>query len=107
MVVNRVLPELFGRGEEEVFDALVDPDAEPVAGGAARPPPWARRCARSSTAPSWRSRCGAPAACTWPGCATSCPTGTPLLYVPYLFQRSHGVRATRQVAEHLAEELGY
>ena len=35
------------------------------------------------------------------------PEGTPLLYVPYLFQRSHGVRATRQVAEHLAEELGY
>jgi hypothetical protein len=35
------------------------------------------------------------------------PAGTPLLYVPYLFQRSHGVRATRQVAEHLAEELGF
>ena len=35
------------------------------------------------------------------------PAGTPLLYVPYLFQRSHGARATRQVAEHLAEELGF
>jgi hypothetical protein len=35
------------------------------------------------------------------------PEGTPLLYVPYLFQRSHGARATRQVAEHLRDELGY
>ena len=34
------------------------------------------------------------------------PAGTPLLYVPYLFQRSHGARATHQVAEHLGEELG-
>ena len=67
----------------------------------------ARRCDRSSTAPSWRSRCAAPAACTSPGCATSSRAGTPLLYVPYLFQRSHGARATRQVAEHLRDELGY
>ena len=29
----------------------------------------------------------------------------PMLYVPYLFSRSHGARATRQVAEYLAEEL--
>ncbi|HMS87376.1 MAG TPA: hypothetical protein PKE56_02965, partial [Acidimicrobiales bacterium] len=29
----------------------------------------------------------------------------PLLFVPYLFSRSHGARATRQVAEFLAEEL--
>jgi hypothetical protein len=31
----------------------------------------------------------------------------PLLYVPYLFVRSHGRRATGQVAEALAAELGY
>jgi hypothetical protein len=29
----------------------------------------------------------------------------PMLYVPYLFTRTHGARATRQVAEYLAEEL--
>ena len=29
----------------------------------------------------------------------------PMLYVPYLFTRSHGARATRKVAELLAEEL--
>ena len=32
--------------------------------------------------------------------------GTELLYVPYLFQRSHGVRATNRIAGHLGEELG-
>ena len=31
----------------------------------------------------------------------------PLLYLPYLFTRSHGLRTTRQVAESLGEELGF
>jgi len=31
----------------------------------------------------------------------------PVLYVPYLFFRSHGVRATHQVADALSAELGY
>ena len=29
------------------------------------------------------------------------------IYVPYLFQRTHGVRATNRIAEHLGEELGF
>jgi hypothetical protein len=35
------------------------------------------------------------------------PPGTQLLYVPELFQRSHGVRATSQIADALGAELGY
>jgi hypothetical protein len=31
----------------------------------------------------------------------------PMLYVPYLFLRSHGMRATRMVASALSAELGY
>ena len=31
----------------------------------------------------------------------------PMLYVPYLFARTHGLRSTRVVAEALAGELGY
>jgi hypothetical protein len=31
----------------------------------------------------------------------------PMLYVPYLFARSHGLRTTRQIAESLAAELGH
>jgi len=30
----------------------------------------------------------------------------PLLYLPYVFARDHGLRVTRLVADHLAEELG-
>ena len=50
VVVNRVLPELFGRGEEEIFDALRAPErAEALAERGRR-----RRRPRCSTAPSWR-----------------------------------------------------
>ena len=35
------------------------------------------------------------------------PADLAMLYIPYLFSRDDGVRATRQVAESLAEELGY
>ena len=31
----------------------------------------------------------------------------PLLYVPYLFTRGHGLRTTGQVAEALSAELGF
>jgi hypothetical protein len=31
----------------------------------------------------------------------------PMLYVPYLFARSHGLRSTRQLADALGAELGY
>jgi hypothetical protein len=31
----------------------------------------------------------------------------PLLFVPYLFTRSFGMRATRTVADALSDELGY
>ena len=35
------------------------------------------------------------------------PVAVPMLYLPYLFTRSHGLRTTRQVAASLGEELGY
>jgi anion-transporting ArsA/GET3 family ATPase len=106
VVANRVLPELFGRGEEEVFEALLahgsSPSPEEVlvetVGGPVRPildgAQLAVTLRRTRAVHLTRLR-------------DELPTGTPLLYVPYLFQRSHGVRATRQVAEHLAEELGF
>jgi anion-transporting ArsA/GET3 family ATPase len=106
VIVNRVLPELFGRGEEEVFNALVDSDADPSP---------ADLLATAVGAPVQPILDGARLAVTLrrtrgvhlARLRDELPEGTPLLYVPYLFQRSHGVRATRQVAEHLAEELGY
>jgi anion-transporting ArsA/GET3 family ATPase len=106
VVANRVLPELFGRGEEEVFEAINDPERTPSAeevlaaavSGPVRPlldgAELAVKLRRTRAVHLTRLR-------------TELPEGTPLLYVPYLFQRSHGARATSQVAAHLGEELGY
>ncbi len=102
VVVNRVLPELFGRQEEVVFDALSAPAALGRAGraGRAATPP------RCSMRPDWPSPCAAPAPPTSSGCAPGIDDSVPLLYLPYLFTRSHGLRTTRQVAASLGEELG-
>jgi anion-transporting ArsA/GET3 family ATPase len=102
VVVNRVLPELFGRQEEQVFDALatpalseqlnelVDGDAGPLLDGA-RLAVTMRRT-RSTHLDRLRR---------------SIDESVPMLYLPYLFTRSHGLRTTRQVAASLGEELGY
>jgi anion-transporting ArsA/GET3 family ATPase len=101
VVVNRVLPELFGRGEEAVFEtlrsskgraALVEAVGKPVETvlDAAH---LAVTLRRTRTEHLNRLRAGIPA-------------GVDLLYVPELFARHHGIRATRQVAEFLGQELG-
>lgn len=121
VVVNRVLPELFGRSEEEIFERLRKPDGvaalaervgrttegagastkgsgggdvaagvEPVLDGAEL----AVSLRRSRVGHLERLRGGLPA-------------GLPIMYLPFLFHRSHGVRATSRIAEALGEELGY
>ena len=102
VVVNRVLPELFSRSEEALFGRLGEPrvtaslDAELAS--PSRPLLDAARLMvttrRSRTEHLERLRAGTDPA-------------VPLLYVPYLFIRSHGMRATHQVADALAAELGY
>ncbi len=102
VVVNRVLPELFGRQEERVFDALAAPppskELDELVGGDAGPVLEAARLAvtmrrtRSTHLDRLRS---------------SIDESVPMLYLPYLFTRSHGLRTTRQVASSLGEELGY
>ena len=72
----------------------------------------ATRCATSSapaptvcsTRPGSRWRCGGPGCRTSTRCATA--VDLPLLYLPYLFVRDHGLRVTRMVADALGEELG-
>ncbi len=103
VVVNKVLPELFSRSEEEIFgrlrepvgaaalcDALGVPTVAPVLDGAELAVTLRRTRAEHLT----RLR-------------TELSTGVPLLYVPYYFTRFHGIRTTRAVAEALAEELGF
>ncbi len=102
VVVNRVLPELFGRQEEEVFDALCTPEPaaalDGLVGGDAGPLLDAARLAvtmrRTRSTHLDRLRQGI-------------DPSVPMLYLPYLFTRSHGLRTTRQVAASLGEELGY
>lgn len=106
VVVNRVLPELFGRSEEAVFDAIDD--------GARTPRP-EDLLAAAVDGPVRQLLDGAELAVTLRRTRSQhltrlreeLPPGTPLLYVPYLFQRSHGARATSQVAAHLAAEIGF
>jgi anion-transporting ArsA/GET3 family ATPase len=102
IVVNRVLPELFGRGEEEVFDRLEQPAlagvlAEGVGGDVA---PIFQAADLAVTLRRTR-------AAHLEHLRDAIDPTIPLLYVPYLFTRSHGMRTTRQVAEALGAELGY
>ena len=97
---GETLPELFGRSEQEVFERLQAPDAvahlEGEVGGEIRTvldaAELAVRLRRTGAAHLVRLREGL-------------PPRLPVLYVPELFTRSHGARATRQVAEALGEEL--
>jgi anion-transporting ArsA/GET3 family ATPase len=102
VVVNRVLPELFGRQEEEVFDAIGEAAPEglldQLTGGDVTPLLDAARLAvtmrRTRSTHLDRLRAGIDGS-------------VPMLYLPYLFTRSHGLRTTRQVAASLGEELGF
>lgn len=102
VMVNKVLPELFGRGEQEVFDRLCEPShraqlasvvagaVDPVLDGA----DLAVRLRRSRAEHITRLR-------------TELPRNLPLFYVPYLFTRAHGMRTTRTLADAVGAELGY
>jgi len=102
IVVNRVLPELFGRGEEELFESLREPDTraalDDVVDGSMEPVLEAARLAvtmrRTRAGHLTRLRQGV-------------DTDFPLLYVPYLFARAQGLRATKQIAEALGAEIGF
>jgi anion-transporting ArsA/GET3 family ATPase len=102
VVVNRVLPELFTDTEEAIFDALaegaghdalvraVSGNVAPLLDGARLAV--TRRRSRARHLARLRSEL---------------PDGLPILYLPELFTRAHGVRVTTLVAESLSEELGY
>ena len=100
VVVNRVLPELFGRGEEEVFARLADPAVAPALAGAVGGPV-DKILAAARLAVTLRRTRAAHLSRLREGLG---PWRT-VLYVPELFSRSHGRRATLQVAEALAAEL--
>lgn len=102
VVVNRVLPELFGRHEEEVFEQLRQPpqvallseeaggDVEAVLEGARL----AVTMRRTASQHLERLR-------------SALDPSLPLVLLPYLFSRFHGLRTTRQMADLLGQDLGY
>ncbi|MFN8018108.1 MAG: ArsA family ATPase [Acidimicrobiales bacterium] len=100
VVVNRVLPELFNDREEALFESLRTPHRIDALSKAAEGDVTPIFDAAELAVTLRRSRAEHLATLR----AALDPT-LPMLYVPYLFTRSHGARATRQVAELLAEEL--
>jgi len=103
VIANRVLPELFGRSEEQIFNELGRPSrldliarelgttrdrVEDVLAAARL----AVTVRRDGVAHLERLR-------------AEIAAQVPLLYLPYLFGRAHGLRAVRQVARALSEEL--
>jgi anion-transporting ArsA/GET3 family ATPase len=99
VIVNRVLPELFTHADEAVFDAMREHEAvnrlsASVGSGASAVLDGARLAVslrRTRAVHLARLRT---------------TLDLPMLYVPYLFVRSYGLRVTRMVAEALGEELG-
>jgi anion-transporting ArsA/GET3 family ATPase len=99
VIVNRVLPELFTHSDEETFEALREPEAiavltERTGAGAVTVLDAARlavslRRTRAAHLDELQHS-----------------VDLPLLYVPYLFVRDHGLRVTRMVADALGAELG-
>jgi anion-transporting ArsA/GET3 family ATPase len=99
VIVNRVLPELFTRADEETFEALHTPAPLGVLTAHAGPGAVDVLDAARLAVSLRRTR------------ATHleylrASVELPLLYVPYLFVRAHGLRVTRMVADALGEELG-
>ncbi len=100
VVVNRVLPELFSHGEEEIFERVCEPPARDrlaeVAGDGVDEVLRGARLAvdlrRGSVGHLERLR-------------GELPGDVPVVYLPYLFHRTHGTRATSRIAEALGEEL--
>jgi anion-transporting ArsA/GET3 family ATPase len=114
IVVNRVLPELFSRADEDMFERLREPAMAAAVAAA---------CGRGQHGAPGGDASGATASVfeaarlavtlrrTRAGhldrLRQAVPAEVPLLFVPYLFTRGHGLRTTAQTAEALSAELGY
>jgi anion-transporting ArsA/GET3 family ATPase len=99
VIVNRVLPELFTTADEATFEALREPGPSEVLTERAGPGAIAVLDGARLAVSLRRTR-----AVHLAHLLDS--VDLPLLYVPYLFVRTHGLRVTRMVADALGEELG-
>lgn len=101
VVVNRVLPELFAAREEEVFEGLGRPAAVAHLAGALEADPVPLLDAARLAVTLRRTGAG-----HLERLRAALPGDIPTLYLPYLFAREQGRRATRRIADELAAELG-
>jgi anion-transporting ArsA/GET3 family ATPase len=99
VIVNRVLPELFTHADEEVFESLRGAAPSEVLQARAGPGATAVLDAARLAVSMRRSRSVHLAHLRE-------QVDLPLLLIPYLFVRDHGLRVTRMVAEALGQELG-
>ena len=98
VVVNRVLPEPFTRGDEAVFEALHEP--APLAALRAGAGPGIDQVLDAARLAVSMRRSRAPHLAHLRD-----EVDLPLLLLPYLFVRDHGLRVTRMVADALGQEL--
>ncbi len=101
VVVNRVLPELFGRSEEEVFEKMRRPGARKELATLVGGDPVALLDAARMAVNLRRNR-----AAHLDRLHEGLDPAVPVMFLPELFIRSHGLRTSRRVALHLGEELG-
>ena len=100
IIVNRVLPALFGTRETQVFDQLFSAEAQRIlAGAAGRMVTAVMDAARMNES---RRRVGAG---HLDRLRDELAPDTPMLYIPELFTRAVGRRVVSQVVAALAEEL--
>lgn len=100
IVVNRVLPELFTDREEAIFEQLRTPERVEALSEAVDGDVGPVLDAAELAVTLRRTRAG-----HLTNLRAGISPDIPMLYVPYLFTRSHGARATRMVAELLGEEI--
>jgi anion-transporting ArsA/GET3 family ATPase len=100
VIVNRVLPELFGRSEEEVFNELRRPAVSAELKKLLRDAPAPVLEAARLAVTLRRTR-----AEHLEHLREGIDPAVPMMYLPFLFTRLHGLRTLRQVARSLGEEL--
>jgi anion-transporting ArsA/GET3 family ATPase len=100
VIVNRVLPERFGPRDEEVFSSLETPAGCTALAAALGEDVTALLDATRLATSLRRSR-----AAHLETLRFNLDASLPIILLPELFARTDGVRATRQIAEHLEGEL--
>ena len=99
IIVNRVLPELFTHADEQIFESLRAPDVEHGLRTAAGPGTTAVLDGARLAVSLRRSRAQHLE-------QLRAAVDVPLVYLPYLFTRTYGLRVTRLLADALSEEHG-